>query len=1115
MQRGLVKTHDGRGLMRLIIPAVCSVAVHALSYGQSLPVIINEVLANEPGARVTLEWVELYNRSVLPVDLSSYVFVDGVDSTVLTGLVLSPGGYAVLARYLAEEMDPDATFESRWGDNSGVWGDSEQERYPAMNAVMRLRNTADTVRLLAPDGATSTCRWESDIGDGISIERLRPESPDEPGSFRPSQEASGSTPGRINSRTPRDNDLAFDTAGVTVTPYPPREDNPVTFTFTVRNIGNGPSLENVLTASEDTNSDGLVDSNEVRATLNVPSLEEGGSILLSFTSRFTGGVHVVVLTLGADGNPANNTARHTFKMAYAAPELVINEYLADPVADGPEEWIELYNRSDHSVLFSGWQIRDQETLGVFISAPILLYPGQYAVVCENPRAFATVYPAVEAKFIGETRGWRKLNNTGDRIILVDMYGYVVDSLSFGMLYGGRSVERIDADGPSGDADNWGGSLDPMGGTPGRVNSLTARPNDLAINANAVFIFSLPDPPREHSALQLVVIVTNVGKDTSRANMLTIADDTDFDGEAGEGETLAVLEIPALVMKQADTVWYVGVLSGGVHRVLLFLGDDGNALNNTAVVRFKVAFASAELVINEFMAAPEAGGSEEWIELYNRSGHSVDMYGWRLGDSLAQQPISAESLWLQSGEFFLVCADTTALRARYDLPRTAPLCQMSGWRALNDTGDRIVLVDDFGYAVDALGYTESVAGRSWERVDPDERSDHPLNWRTSIDPAGATPGRINSMTRRANDLALDSNGIRIAPFPPLEGVAVTFSIRVRNCGLGASAANVLTIIETTQSAEGSHREDTLAMLPIPGMNVNDSLDLFSRQVFSGGRRTVACHLGGDDNALNNAAVVQFKVLFTRPEVVINEYLPDPATGGSEEWIELYNRSGHDVDLRNWRIGDSISQAVVAAEKKVLAPGSYAVVCENLPAFATAYAGIDPFLVVEVDGWRALNDTGDRIVLVDDFGYLIDSLTYRTAYDGRSVERIDPERASGDPDNWWGSVDPAGATPGRRNSTAVGYADVLHVSVSPNPFIAGEQVHIDYAVPFRATLTARVYDVNGRKIKTLVENQPVASGALFWDGRDDEGRMLQPGAYVLLCETNGGQARKIVLAVRPTK
>jgi len=1112
MQRGLVKTHDGRGLMRLVIPAVCSVAVHALSYAQSLPVIINEVLANEPGAAVRLEWVEVYNRSDSTVDLSGYAFVDGTDTTMLVGLVLPAGGYAVLARRLTGVPGEDS-FESRWGNNSGVWGDAEEEAYPALNAKMSLRNSADTVLLRGPDGTLSVCWWDSAQADGVSLERYRPDSPDAPGSFMPSQDASGSTPGRINSRTPRPNDLAIDSAGLAIEPAPPREDQPVTLIIPVLNVGFGRTTANKLAVADDIDLDGAVGPAETLAVLSVPSIEEAQSVAILFTGTLSGGIHNLILSLGADGNASNNVVRRIFKVAYAHPELVINEYLCDPAPDQSEEWIELYNRSDHVVNLASWRIGDALGQHVITRDSVLIAPGAYVVVCEDLAAFAGVHPGLDEQFVFEVGGWRKLNNGGDRIVLLDPYGYVVDSLSYDTSHGGRSAERIDSEVPSGSMENWGGSLDPMGGTPGRVNSLTARPNDLAIDSNSVFIF--PDPPREHSALQLVVIVTNVGKDTSRANMLTIIDDTDFDGEAGEGETLAVLEIPALVMKQADTVWYGGVLSGGVHRVLLFLGDDGNALNNTAVVRFKVAFASAELVINEFMAAPEAGGSEEWIELYNRSGHSIDLYGWRLGDSLAQQPISAESLRLQSGEFFLVCADTTALRARYDLPRTAPLCQMSGWRALNDTGDRIVLVDDFGYAVDALGYTESVAGRSWERVDPDERSDHPLNWRTSIDPAGATPGRINSMTRRANDLALDSNGIRIAPFPPLEGVAVTFSIRVRNCGLGASAANVLTIIETTQSAEGSHREDTLAMLPIPGMNVNDSLDLFSRQVFSGGRRTVACCLGGDDNALNNAAVVQFKVLFTRPEVVINEYLPDPATGGSEEWIELYNRSGHDVDLRNWRIGDSISQAVVAAEKKVLAPGSYAVVCENLPAFATAYAGIDPFLVVEVDGWRALNDTGDRIVLVDDFGYLIDSLTYRTAYDGRSVERIDPERASGDPDNWWGSVDPAGATPGRRNSTAVGYADVLHVSVSPNPFIAGEQVHIDYAVPFRATLTARVYDVNGRKIKTLVENQPVASGALFWDGRDDEGRMLQPGAYVLLCETNGGQARKIVLAVRPTK
>ena len=67
---------------------------------QSSPVIINEALANEPGAAVGLEWVEIYNRSSNQIDLAEFVFIDAGDTVTLAGMVLAPGEYGVLARRL-------------------------------------------------------------------------------------------------------------------------------------------------------------------------------------------------------------------------------------------------------------------------------------------------------------------------------------------------------------------------------------------------------------------------------------------------------------------------------------------------------------------------------------------------------------------------------------------------------------------------------------------------------------------------------------------------------------------------------------------------------------------------------------------------------------------------------------------------------------------------------------------------------------------------------------------------------------------------------------------------------------------------------------------------------
>ena len=133
--------------------------------------------------------------------------------------------------------------------------------------------------------------------------------------------------------------------------------------------------------------------------------------------------------------------------------------------------------------------------------------------------------------------------------------------------------------------------------------------------------------------------------------------------------------------------------------------------------------------------------------------------------------------------------------------------------------------------------------------------------------------------------------------------------------------------------------------------------------------------------------------------------------------------------------------------------------------------------------------------------------------RSIERIDPNGSSGNPANWWGSVDPAGATPGAENSTAVDYTDDLQVSISPNPFVRGSMVEIHYGVPLLTMMSVSIYDLNGRRVKSLLEDEPVVSGMLVWEGADDHGLALPPGIYVAFFETEAGARRKIPIAVRP--
>ena len=66
--------------------------------------------------------------------------------------------------------------------------------------------------------------------------------------------------------------------------------------------------------------------------------------------------------------------------------------------------------------------------------------------------------------------------------------------------------------------------------------------------------------------------------------------------------------------------------------------------------------------------------------------------------------------------------------------------------------------------------------------------------------------------------------------------------------------------------------------------------------------------------------------------------------------------------------------------------------------------------------------------------------------------------------------------------------------PNPFNPHTTIRYELAGP--TTVTLRVYDLQGRLVRELVNETARAGGhfAANWDGRDDRGRMAAAGVYL---------------------
>lgn len=112
--------------------------------------------------------------------------------------------------------------------------------------------------------------------------------------------------------------------------------------------------------------------------------------------------------------------------------VVINEVEYDPVQTSGEanfEWFELYNNTSSSYTLSNWRISDNYLDDVI---PTVILPAHgYAVVAATT-AFWQNYPNFSGivVFLNEPIG-NGLNNSGDRLLLKNNVGAVMDALSYG------------------------------------------------------------------------------------------------------------------------------------------------------------------------------------------------------------------------------------------------------------------------------------------------------------------------------------------------------------------------------------------------------------------------------------------------------------------------------------------------------------------------------------------------------------------------------------------------------------------------------------------------------------------------------------------------------------
>ncbi|UCC43138.1 MAG: lamin tail domain-containing protein, partial [Candidatus Zixiibacteriota bacterium] len=391
----------------------------------------------------SLEWFELYNSGASRVNLWSYL-IDIAGQGLVLDDSLDPGQYAVVCK-------DSAGFAAYWAI------DSDSIDFKIIEASFGiLTNDSGRIVVLLTGNPESELIWPGAGADGVSWERMTAVSSD----AVPSTDPSGSTPGRLNTRTLLPNDLSLDTVVVEAA------EGGAALTFLTRNVGLQSVDSAVITvAAADTGGPVVVYFEQT-----LPPLDTGYTNLTSRTVPLPG-FYVHLQAYLSDDDRLDNNSIVFMAPGSDYPPVVLSEFLANPTDGLTSEWIELFNRCDSAIEVSGWQIGDMHDTNAVSDSDMTLLPGQYLVLAADTMAFRQYYGAFSGSLV-QPPGWTRLNNGRDTLLLIDPYGIEADRFEYIPVYDSNFTwarGRLYGDAPA-----WGRSVDP-GGTPGEENEVELIP----------------------------------------------------------------------------------------------------------------------------------------------------------------------------------------------------------------------------------------------------------------------------------------------------------------------------------------------------------------------------------------------------------------------------------------------------------------------------------------------------------------------------------------------------------------------------------------------------------------------------------------------------------------
>ena len=566
--------------------------------------------------------------------------------------------------------------------------------------------------------------------------------------------------------------------------------------------------------------------------------------------------------------------------------------------------------------------------------------------------------------------------------------------------------------------------------------------------------------------------------------------------------------------------FLNQFQNATNYILSISGVQDVAGNTMNAFSFPFAFynaGSGDVLIHEIMADPDPAvglKSAEYVELYNKTAFPISLNGWTFSDG--SSTVSIPSVTILPDSFLLLCA----LDNVDSFPSSISIATLA-LPSLNNSGDNLLLRDNFGNTIHAVNYLDSWynssskqnGGWSLEMIDANNPCSGKENWSASIDASGGTPGRRNSITGNNPDTirpqlvraSLQDNHTLLLYFS--EAITASSASVVTNFLVNNSIGNPLTV--------------SAFSLDYTTLQLSFTSTFVSGTVYTI-RVSNLSDCSGNTIGMSDSARFAIGDTVHANDLVINEILFNPRTGGYD-FVELYNRSNKVIDLKGLDILENdysnpqsiLEQATISTESYLLFPQEYVVLTESPENILLNYNVENPNALLQVPSLPNYDDNQSICILKVHNGETLDSLAYDHNWhfalldveDGVSLERIDFNKPTQDKSNWHSSASTVGfGTPTYQNSQ---YSETGitsdEIKIEPEVFTPDNDGDKDFTfINYKFTeagyvLNAKVYDAKGREIRTLAKSELLSSeGKLMWDGIDDDNQKARVGIYIVYLE-----------------